>query len=318
MTPEEKEKAEALLASAKTEDRLRGVRLTARHTDEDAQALLIKALKDRSNFVATHAAQALAECAGASLLPALLANFSYLSEDGKRDPGCHIRANLAFAFGRLDVMQAADALRVGVKTVQIEYVGGVATDTAVHLRANCAQSLAQIRAPGALLDIAMLLFDRGYVAHLPPSAALFATVEARKAAAQALARLADPAGIVPIAIKLMYPEEEALEVLQECMQAVVDLEDERALDLLRPYLQHEDQALAAYATLMMARTRDPRAVALIRPVIDRLSGDPLQAALLALSSMRTEEAQALLKELANLSRKEVQRMIRELGLQTET
>ncbi len=316
MTPEEQEKARGLLASVKTEDRLRGVRLAARHSDDDAQALLLKALGDRSNFVATHAAQALAECAGPALLPKMLAHFMTLSEaGGKRDPGCHIRAHLAFAFGRLDVMQAVDALRVGIKTRQMEYIGGPpATDTAVHLRANCAQSLGQIRAPGALLDIALLLFDRGGTALLPPSQALFLTVEARKAAAQALSRLADPAGVVPLAIKLAHPDEEAPEVLQECMQALVDLEDERAVDILRPYLEHDDQALAAYAALMIARTRDPQAAALIRELIDRLSGDALQAVILALSSLRTEEAQAALKELAHHSRKDVQRLLRELGL----
>ena len=314
MTTEEVERAKALLASAKTEDRLKGVRLAARHTDEDAQDMLFKAISDRSNLVATRAAKALGECAGPRLLPPLIARFLALSQDGgKRDPGCNIRAHLAFAFGRLEVMQAEDALRVGIETVQREYL----TDTAVHLRANCAQSLAQIRARGALLDIALLLFDMGGVSKVTGESDPYVTLEARRAAAQALARLADPAGVVPLALKLTYPQNERPEVLEECMQSVVDLEDERALDLLRPYLEHQDEALAAYAALMIARTRDPQASALIRPLIDRLRGDPLQAVLLALSSMRTEEAQATLKELAQSPRKEVQRLLKELGLEQD-
>ena len=303
-----------LLASGKTEDRVRAVRMLARSGDEDAQRLLLNALKDRSNYVATLAAEALADCAGVRILPMLVAQFEYLAEDGlKNDPGCHIRANLAFAFGRLEVQMSIAALRIGIKTVQMEAVGGVPTDTAVHLRANCAQSLAQMRAPQALRDIALLLFDEGDTHFTAASNAIFVTVEARKAAAQALGRLADDAGIIPLAIKLTYPANETPEVLQECMQAIVDLEDENALELLTPYLKHEDPHFVAFTALMIARTRDPQAPALIRKTLDRLTGDPLQAAILALSSLRSEEAQNTLKELEQSPRKDIQKIMRELN-----
>lgn len=260
---------------------------------------------DRSNYVAELAAKALADGADESAAVFMVDRFFYLMQDGLiRDPGCHIRALLAFAFGRLEYTPAADALRQGIRAVQIEPVGGVPFDTAAHLRANCALALAQIHAPDALWDITLLLFDHGTQAIGAGDVKLL-KVEPRKAAAQALARMADPAAIVPLSLRLTYPEGESPEVLQECMQAVVALEDPRALELLKPYLQHADAHLAAYAALMIAQTQAAEAPALIRETVPRLSGDPLQAAVLALTVLRSEEARTVLLELAEDKREAV-------------
>src|SRR5581483_1739048 len=301
------EKATTLLKSRRVEDRVRAVHLLARaEASPEQQRLLLAALEDRVNYVAAQAAEALGKCADASIAQQMVERFLWLSEDGpKRDPGCHIRAHLAFAFARLEFPPAVPALRLGLRTTQIEPVGGVPFDTGAHLRANCALALADMRAPGALRDITLLLFDmsgyalggRSFAARPDPQAASV-KVEPRKAAAQALARLGDKNGLLPLAIKLTHPGEEVADVLQECMQAVVELEDERALELLEPYLQHPDPALAAYAALMIAQTRAPEAPALIREAIRHLSGDPLQAAVLALSTLRTEEARDGLHSLA--------------------
>jgi HEAT repeat protein len=104
-------------------------------------------------------------------------------------------------------------------------------------------------------------------------------------------------------------------VLQECMQAVVELEDDDALELLRPYLSHRDQHLAAFAALMIAQTRDPQALSLILETLDRLTGDPLQATILALTAIRTDEAQAALKQLVTSDRKDIKRILTELGIE---
>ncbi|HZT42338.1 MAG TPA: HEAT repeat domain-containing protein [Chthonomonadaceae bacterium] len=299
------EELAGLLKSRRTEDRIRAVRRLARAPDGSHQELLLQALCDRTPYVAALAAEALGQSAGEEAAHRMKERFLYLMQDGlRRDPGCHIRANLAFAFGRLEYTPAAEALRQGIRAVQIEPVGGVPFDTAAHLRANCALALAQIRALDALRDIALLLFDHGTDA---PGAGdiRHVKVEPRKAAARALARLADPASIVPLALRLAYPAGESAEVLQECMQAVVALEDPRALELLEPYLQHEDPHLAAYAALMIAQTQAPEAPALIRKVVSRLTGDPLQAAMLALATLRSEEGRATLLDLAEDAREAV-------------
>lgn len=307
------EQAHTLLRSRQTEDRIRAVKHLRRlDASPEAQELLLRALNDRTNYVAALAAEALGEVAGLEVAAAMVERFLFLSEDGpKRDPGCHIRAHLAFAFGRLEYQGAADALRIGIRARQIEAVGGVPFDTAAHLRANCALALAQLRAPGALRDIALLLFDTGRNVVNAPFNAPLVTDEPRKAAAQSLARLADVAGLIPLALKLTYLEEETPAVLQECMQAVVELQDERALELLTPYLRHEDRHLAAYAAVMIAQTRAPEAPALLQEAIPHFTGDPLRAVILALTTLRSPESDALLRALAQDPRPEVRRIVSE-------
>ncbi len=146
-----------LLRSRKTEDRIRAIHQIAQSDDPAKEELLLEALHDRANYVAALAAKALGECAGESAARTMVEAFLRLSEDGpKHDPGCHIRANLAFAFGRLEYSPAIEALRIGIRARQIEAVGGVPFDTAAHLRANCALALAQVRAADAIRDIAPL------------------------------------------------------------------------------------------------------------------------------------------------------------------
>lgn len=290
-----------LLQSRRVEDRIRGVQKLARSESPDRERWLLSLLDDRAHYVAALAAEALRDGASWEACNAMVERFRYFSEDGlKRDPGCHIRAHLAFTFGQLEHSPASEVLRVGIRTVQIEAVGGVPFDTGLHLRANCALALAQLHAPDAARDIAFLLFDMGtgIISKDPARAAM----EARKAAAQALARLGDHCGLLPLALRLKYPKDELPEVLQECMQAVVELEDARALELLTPYLHHNDELLAGYAALMIARTRVPEAPVLLREAAGRLSGNALKAVALALTTLRTEEAQHVLLALSTDAR----------------
>lgn len=289
----------SLLHSRRTEDRIRAIQQIARSDDPAKPSLLLKALNDRSHYVAALAAEALCDAADFSVAQEMVERFLYLSEDGlKRDPGCHVRAHLAIAFGRLEYSPAIHALRIGIRTVQIEPVGGVPFDTGAHLRANCALALAQMNAPDAVCDIALLLFDRRRETAAKEN-------EHRKVAARALARLGTADAIVPLALRLTFPDDESADVLLECMQAVVELEDPRALELLQPFLEHRDQGLAAFAALMIAQTRAPEASALIRDVIPRLSGDPLKAAVLALTVARSEEGRDVLHDLATDRREAV-------------
>ncbi len=291
-----------LLNSRKTEDRLKAVARLASRGDLESQKLLLAALRDKVNYVATSAAEALGKMAEDSIASGMHDHFLWLMEDGpKRDVGCHVRSNLAFAFGRLEYGPARDALQGGIKTVQIEAVGGVPFDVAGHLRANCALALAQIGVWESVRDIALLLFD-----NLTPSSLPYpdpqTKIEPRKAAAQALGRLGNSAGLLPLAVKLTFPEREVPEVLQECMQAVVDLEDGRAMELLTPYLRHSDETLGAFAALMIARARDPDAAELLKSAALTMRGNALQSVLLSLSTLRTDEALAAIHALAQSER----------------
>lgn len=279
------------LQSKRTEDRIGAVKQLIKSGLSDKQALLLKALEDRSTYVSSLAAEALGEGADDSALDAMVVRFEYLSADGvKRDPGCQIRANLAFAFGRLEYHFARDVLNQGIVTRQIEAVGGVPTDTAGALRGNCALALGALRNPDSVRALALLLFDRGDAARRGLPGDPRANVEPRKSAARALSLLGSVQGRLPLTLRLVHPENEVPEVLQECIRALVELEDPQAVEVLQPYLESRDEALAAYTALMIAQTRAPEAVRLLGETIGRLRGDPLRAVVLALSTLRTPEA----------------------------
>ncbi|HLJ56063.1 MAG TPA: hypothetical protein VKT77_13570 [Chthonomonadaceae bacterium] len=294
----------ALSKSKKLEERMRAVRLSARLPEAERLALLLTLLADRAGFVAALAAEALADCADWTTAGEMRKHFLWLTADGlKRDPGCHVRLNLAHAFGRLEYTPAHSALYAGLRTVQIEAVGGVPFDTAAALRASCAGTLAHLRDPDAVHEIAPHLFDTGenridWI--LAPRGATKRIVpEVRRKMALALAATGDPAAATILGIKLTFPGDEAAEVLQACMQGLVELEAPRAVRLLTPYLSHHDTHLAAYAALMIAQTGAPEAPELLRSTLARLDGDPLRAVILGLSALRSDEARSLLHALAD-------------------
>ena len=131
-----------LLNSRNTPDRIRGTQRLARMEGPDVQPLLLEMLRDKNNYIAALAAEALGKCADLEAAAVMIEHFERLSANGpKLDPGCHIRAHLAFAFGRLEYLHADGILRIGIRTVQIESVGGVPFDTGGHLRANCALAM---------------------------------------------------------------------------------------------------------------------------------------------------------------------------------
>ena len=234
-----------LIKSKKLEERLRAVRLAARLPEGERIAPLLLLLRDRANYVAALAAEALGACADWKCAGEMRERFFWMCEEGlKRDPGCHIRSHLAYAFGRLEYSPAHDALRTGLRTVQIEPVAGVPFDTAASLRANCALALAHLHDPDAVQEIAPLLFDNGEnrIERMlnPLGIAKRILPEVRKKMAQALAATCDPVAAIPLGLKLRFPADEAPEVLQECMQALVVLEADNVLDLLSPYLVHHD------------------------------------------------------------------------------
>ena len=292
------------LRAKQTPERISAVRQAAALDGPERQTLLLTALLDKSHYVAALAAEALGEHTDAAAAAAMTDRLRHLSEDGlAHDPGCHIRSNLAFALGRLRCSPAADALKLGLHTTQIEAVGGVAFDTAAHLRGNCALALAQIQDLDSVREIALLLFDRsGNVPGLPDPKA---KMEPRKTAARALSITGSVQARLPLTLRLVHPENEEPEVLQECMQALVDLEDPYAPEVLAPYLKHRDLNLAAFAALTLARTQSPKAAALIADALPHFTGDPLKAVVLALTTLRTPDATDLLYTLTRSPREAV-------------
>jgi HEAT repeat protein len=278
-----KDELDNLLRSPQSNDRVRALERIVRSEDSSWTPQLMAALHDRIHHVAALAAEGLEKVADYSEAAQLLERFDFCQEDGpKRDPGSYIRSHLAFAFGRLSYNAAIESLRGGIRTYEFKGV----IDQSAALRANSALALAELRAPDALRDISDLLFSKR------------GNPGARAGAAQAIGRLGLRVGLIPLDIMLSHFQEEAPEVLAACMESVVHLEDESALELLTPYLHHHDEPLAVHAAITIAKTRSPEAVGLLMDACGRFTGDSLHAAILTLATLRTDESNAALRELA--------------------
>lgn len=277
-----------LLASRVTQDRLQGLHLAKKLPTPHRQTALLKALNDKTNYIASLAAQSLADCATFDTAEAMLQKFLYCMEEGiKRDPGCHIRNALAFCFGRLEYQHAKSGLHAALKVVQLEAIGGEMFDTGATLRANAALALSQMADNTTIDAIAPLLFDMGF------NPKWFA--ETRRAAAEALGRTGDVSARTILRIKIMFSPDETPEVLEECMTSLLSLEDPRLLETLAPYLEHEDQGLIAFAAIKLIRSANPEVIPPILNALERLEDKTLQGVLLALASMRSDKALPALK-----------------------
>jgi HEAT repeat protein len=276
-----------LLASKRTEDRLRAVEAIRVSDDTSWNSRLIDLLDVRPNYLAAVASKAVSELARLDDAPKLLECFeSLLSSGTDRDPSYEIRSRLAFTFGRLEYWPAEPALQQGIR----RYDSSGGGDVAGALRANCAVALAEMRTKDALRDISLLLFNHAQ----PPGPQV--------AAVKALVRLGDRSALVPLAILLANPDGVRPEVLEEAMDAVVELQDERAVEVLGPYLRDSDPGLVVRAALSLAKTHRPEIPELIKGVLGDLSREYLSKVILALGIMRTEEADRALIEIARSPR----------------
>lgn len=279
-----------LLKSRKVEDRVRAVELMSCRPGKEFVPQLIQALNDRSTYVAETAARALGKIGGEGVPQALIERFLWYSGEGpKRDKSCSARKEIAITLGKLGDRRAADALRLGMRT--IEHAWG--QDIAVTLRGASAISLAEIQADNALIDLAEMLFDgKPFPTGEDPKG------PTRKAAAKAIAGLAEPGGEIALAIKLMYPEGESSDVLVECMEAMVALESENAVRAISPFLTSKDTYLAANAGLILAKTRLPEVLPLLKDAMTACPDDAILPVMTAIASLRSDAACDALMELA--------------------
>lgn len=155
---------------------------------------------------------------------AMIERYHWFAVDGlRRDPGCVARQELVSSLAAMGARRAAPVFFDAIETVQVEASGAGLEDMAVGLRGRAALAMARLGLPGALLAISLLLFDDEPKAPTAPQAAPFATMLARRMAAQALAELGDPGAVAPLGLKLAYPGSEVPEVLVPCMDALAAL-----------------------------------------------------------------------------------------------
>lgn len=255
-------------------------------------AELIAALEDPSSVVVEAAAKRIEQPRGTG--PLLRAYLRLDAAAPAGDSGCWGRIAILEALGRMGAPEGEEAARRGVKTVQVERVSGGLVDTATGLRLASAGVLANLSAPGALIDLAILLFD---MAPNTPGEDPFVKMAVRVAAARAMGALGDPGGSALLATKLAFPAGEMSEVLAECMDALAALQEPRAVELLSPWLTHADPYLAAVAATNVARCGKVAALPVLLEALPRVAAEARESLVLAIGSIRADEAREALRRL---------------------
>lgn len=288
-------------------------------------AFVVQALADRSALVVEGAAQRLTtwlkqdELRGFNLFAlagALEGAYRRLHEGGKEaDPGCWGRLAILDALaalhgkGRAGAAEAEYVARLAIKTVQIEVLTFGPQDSGKSLRASAALLLANLRPPGALLDLGLLLFDdapneaRETARHKAPC---------RQAAAKAIGQLGDPTGAVLLAVRLQQAAGEEPEVLSEAMDGLVALAEPRTMELLAPWLSHPDPYLVATAATGIAAVGRAAAVPLLLAALEGALREAKEPLLYALGAVRADEGREALLRLTRDEDPLVARLAKEL------
>lgn len=262
----------------------------------DGPEELIAALDDPSPLVVEAAARRLQTPRAAA---ALARTYRRLHEGGPAaDPGCWARMALIEALARIGAPEGEDAARLAVRTVQVEPVGNGMVDTATGLRVAAAGMLANLGAPGALLDLAWLLFDFDPDAVCSRQERPFAKLATRVAAATAIGQLGDPAGAAVLALKLTFRGEEVGDVVVACMDALAALKEPRLGELLDPYLNSPDGYLCASAGLALAAGLGAAAVPRLVAAVSMAPNSAKEALVLAVAGIRAEGAREAIRALA--------------------
>jgi HEAT repeat protein len=297
-------------------------RLRARQTTARLQAVeelgrmgttavpwLLTALDDKSNLVVAAAARALTAVGEEKCVPQLIACYHRLAAAGPQaDSGCQARLELVKALTAYRAAEAVDVFLSAVRTYQPERTGNGMDDTAIPLRVQAARALAELHIPGALLRLALLLFDTEPRVPTSDAEKPYATMTTRVAAARALGSLGEPGAAAILGLRLAYGHDEVAEVLVECMDALAELDEAAMIELATPYLKHRDAYLVAGAATALARMPAPyheQVLPLLQTACESASGEACISVALAIAAVRSAAAVDCLAELADYHQLEV-------------
>jgi HEAT repeat protein len=260
-----------------TDQALRAIR-AIRDTPEsfDLKRDLAPFLKHKSNHVAAAAASTAERLEAVALAPDLVEAFLELMKDpAKCDPGCEALIAIAKALVAMDD-PAAKVYFAGVHHVQMEGSFGPPIDAAAPLRGLCAQGLARMGHPGALIECVNLLVDK--------------EVPARVGATRAIADSGDIAGTLLLRLKALLGDKED-EVIGECFSGLLRLAPGPSLEFVAGFLSSRSDEIAEAAAFALAESHTQAAFPLLRKAWDETAQAERKRALLhAVALLRLDEA----------------------------
>ena len=260
---------------------------------------LIECVKKGYSLASQRAVRTLAEISHPEIIPSLIALYDWLEENPrKRDNSCDVRQTIAEVLGDAGSPVSTDTLRKAVRTVQVVKLGPSLEDAAIGLRATAALSLAKVD-PDSLFELSILLFDEKPDVPTSPLDAAFAKSDVRRAAAQALSVLGDAGGMPLLAVKLKFPNNEVPEVLAECLESLIFMNPPYLIEIVKPYLEGDDEYLSAIAALSLAENLRAEALDLLLEALERVPEEAKEAIVIAISATRSSKARQILVEFLN-------------------
>jgi hypothetical protein len=260
-----------------TEDALKSIR-SIRDAPEnfDLKRDLAPFLRHKSNHVAAAAAVTVERLEAVALAPELAGSFpEWMKNPAERDPGCKALTAIAKTLAAMD-HPAAQVYMAGIRHVQKEASFGPPVDTAAALRGICAQGLARMSHPDALLECVTLLVD-------PEPAA-------RAGAVRAISESGQHAGVLLLRYKALIGDEDE-EVTAECFAGLLRLAPAESLEFVAGFLHFHSEEIAERAALALGESRLAAAFPLLRHAWEASARATLRRTLLlAMAMVRQDEA----------------------------
>lgn len=267
-----------------TRDELRAMAEAARDPAGPGAADALRGgLSSRSNLVIARAAQAIREARLDALADDVAAAFPAMMKDpARRDPTCVAKTEIVKCLAELE-HAAADIYLAGARHVQLEKAWGPPVDTAAELRGMSAVGLMVTRHPEAPFEAVRLLADR--------------EAPARAGGARALRACRLPGAELALRLHVLRGEAEP-GVLQEALDALLDMDPAASLPFVSGLLGHEDEMTAECAALTLGDSRQERALAvLLEALASERRPSVRRAVILALAALRQPAAFDVLVEL---------------------
>jgi HEAT repeat protein len=173
----------------------------------------------------------------------------FLNDDKYSDSGCTALTAIANALYELGEATGEAVFLAGVKHVQMEGSFGPPVDVATELRGICGLGLVRVGYRDVMTHLVDLLADP--------------EPQVRSVAARALAYSERPEAGPLVRFKLLTGDKE-IDVVTECMNALVRLEPRRAVSLLGEFLEDSEPDIRMSAALALGETRQPEALELLR------------------------------------------------------
>lgn len=260
-----------------TDDALRVIRAIRDAPESfDLKRDLAPFLRHKSNHVAAAAASAAERLEAGALAQDLVEAFLDLMKDpAKRDHGCEALIAMAKALVAMDE-PAANVYFAGVRHVQMEGSFGPPIDAAAPLRGVCAQGLARMGHPDALLECVNFLADK--------------EVPARVGAIRAIADSGLPEGVLLLRLKALIPDPND-QVTAECLASLLRLAPASSLEFVAGFLRSRSDEIAEAAAFALGESHMQAAFAPLRNAWDEIAQAERKRALLhAIAMLRLDEA----------------------------